>query len=197
MISGFFKCILIFCSVCPLFHKGVKKAEILKGKRNCVCSSTTATKSATSFLVPRDTSERVALVPIFYFTKNQPPVFLFRLLSKKSRRPCTAGSQALMTLRLAANFWRVRLRDRSSFLSPSVITEYPFGTDGYSKEYLQAQSCSEFTGSLSTRQGCNKSLRMLQTACATDRISPYQFSAYASPLPLQTKHPCLNAILSN
>ena len=66
MISGFFKCILIFCSVCPLFHKGVKKAEILKGKRNCVCSSTTATKSATSFLVPRDTSERVALVPIFH-----------------------------------------------------------------------------------------------------------------------------------
>ena len=96
MISGFFKCILIFCSVCPLFHKGVKKAEILKGKRNCVCSSTTATKSATSFLVPRDTSERVALVPIFYFIKNQSPAPLF--LSSAKRHGCAFRQKNILSL---------------------------------------------------------------------------------------------------
>ena len=66
---------------------------------------------AASFLSTHGTSERVALVPIFYFIKNQSPAPLFLLSRKRSRsHRLTACKRAVFYADLfTANLLRVRV----------------------------------------------------------------------------------------
>ena len=121
-----------------------------------------------SFLYPADTSERVTLVPIFYFIKNQSPAPLFLLFTQKVTLclRCSLAS-ALTTLRLAANFLRMRLRRRASFLSPEDTSEQAVYRllRLFSKVRAYSFRCSSFSAKGRVRVACSL-VNALTTALA-------------------------------